>query len=99
MSTPEIFNLPMIALVCRRPFPRARRLESTRNREVVMSSQAEGEAVRQRPKEARLPCETPGCSERCSYAYSCHDQRMGRARLLAWPIVALAIFAVIGILL
>jgi predicted nucleic acid-binding Zn ribbon protein len=44
-----------------------------------------------------MPCETPGCSERCSYAYSCHEQRMGRVRFLAWPIVALAILVVIGI--
>lgn len=60
-----------------------------------MSSSVETESTPRR----KLPCETPGCSERCSYAYSCHEQRMGRARVLAWPIAALAIFVVIGIFL
>ena len=64
-----------------------------------MSLSGQAEAAPRGRKGAKLPCETPGCSERCSHAYSCHEQRMGRSRLLAWPIVALAIFAVIGIFL
>lgn len=48
---------------------------------------------------AKNPCETPGCSVNCSYAYSCHEQRMGRSRVAAWPIVALAILVGVGLLL
>ena len=64
-----------------------------------MSSYLQVESGMQRRKAASLPCETPGCAERCAYAYSCHDERMGYGRRLAWPIAALAIFAVIGFLL
>lgn len=35
-----------------------------------------------------MPCETPGCSESCAYAYSCHEKRMNR-HLIFWPGVAL----------
>lgn len=62
-----------------------------------MSSQVQDETLPRGAKRGPMPCETPGCSERCSYAYSCHEQRMGRVRFLAWPIVALAILVVIGI--
>ena len=60
-------------------------------------SQSQAEGVRRRPDGAKMPCETPGCSERCSYAYSCHEQRMGRARVLVWPLVALAVLVVVGV--
>ncbi|HEX9703065.1 MAG TPA: hypothetical protein VGA19_09440 [Rhodospirillales bacterium] len=36
-----------------------------------------------------FPCETPGCSENCTYAYSCHEQRMGRNPVVFWPAVGL----------
>jgi hypothetical protein len=35
-----------------------------------------------------MPCETPGCSESCAYAYSCHEKRMGRQAIF-WPGIAL----------
>lgn len=62
-----------------------------------MPSPAQAEGVARAPKGARAPCETPGCSERCAYAYSCHDLRMGRWRLFAWPVAGLVILLVIGI--
>lgn len=43
------------------------------------------------------PCETPGCSENCAYAYSCHEHRMGRAPAVFWPGVGLAILAALAI--
>ncbi len=45
-----------------------------------------------------MPCETPGCSEYCGYAYSCHEKRMGRHAIF-WPGIALvALFAIAAIL-
>lgn len=64
-----------------------------------MSLPVQAEDIPRGIKGERMPCETPGCSERCSYAYSCHEQRMGRPRFLVWPLVALAILLVIGLLL
>jgi len=43
------------------------------------------------------PCETPGCSESCAYAYSCHEERMGRTPTAFWPLIGLGIIVVIGI--
>ena len=43
------------------------------------------------------PCETPGCSENCAYAYSCHEHRMGRSSVF-WPGVALILFVVVAVL-
>lgn len=43
------------------------------------------------------PCETPGCSESCAYAYSCHEERMGRSPIAFWPVIALGIFAIIAV--
>jgi len=43
------------------------------------------------------PCETPGCSENCAYAYSCHEDRMGRTPAVFWPAIGLGIIAVIAI--
>ena len=42
-----------------------------------------------------LPCETPGCSGNCAYAYSCHEYRMGRSTVF-WPGVALIMLVVLG---
>jgi hypothetical protein len=36
-------------------------------------------------------CQTPGCSTGCSYAYSCHEQRVGRSAGY-WPGIALILF-------
>ncbi|NQU61105.1 MAG: hypothetical protein HQ512_08240 [Rhodospirillales bacterium] len=43
------------------------------------------------------PCETPGCSENCAYAYSCHEERMGRMPAVFWPAIGLGIIAVIAV--
>ena len=45
------------------------------------------------------PCETPGCSENCAYAYGCHEYRMGRSTVTDfWPRAALTIFVILGVL-
>ena len=44
------------------------------------------------------PCETPGCSESCAYAYSCHDDRTGRSHVAFWPAIGLGLIAIIAIL-
>ena len=62
-----------------------------------MFSSTSAEDVPEVTRRAKPACETPGCSVSCSNAYSCHEQRMGRARVLAWPLVALIIVVVIGI--
>jgi len=43
------------------------------------------------------PCETPGCQENCTYAYSCHEHRMGRSPAVFWPAIGLGIIAVMAI--
>ena len=48
---------------------------------------------------AKSPCETPGCSANCSFAYSCHEQRMGRSKPAPWPLVALVFVLAAGLLL
>lgn len=48
-------------------------------------------------KRELMPCETPGCSESCAYAYSCHEKRMGRTTIF-WPGVALAAALVVVLL-
>ena len=50
-----------------------------------------------RTERAMKPCETPGCSASCAYAYSCHEERMGRVPAVFWPGVGLAIIAVLAI--
>ena len=45
-----------------------------------------------------ITCETPGCSENCAYAYSCHEDRMGRPAVAFWPVIGLAIVDVMAIL-
>jgi len=44
------------------------------------------------------PCETPGCSESCAYAYSCHEYRMGRAGIF-WPGIGLVALIAIAALI
>ena len=34
------------------------------------------------------PCETPGCSGNCAYAWSCHNTRLGKVGFF-WPGIAL----------
>ncbi len=48
---------------------------------------------------AKSPCATPGCSTNCSYAYSCHEQRVGRTKMAPWPLIALALVLSAGLLL
>lgn len=44
------------------------------------------------------PCETPGCSSNCAYAWSCHNTRLGKIGYF-WPGIALmAALAVMVIL-
>lgn len=45
-----------------------------------------------------ISCETPGCSQMCAYAYSCHDRRMGRKDAIFWPAIGLAVFVTLGVL-
>ena len=40
------------------------------------------------------PCETPGCSTNCAYAWSCHNTRLGKIGFF-WPGIAL-MAAVVG---
>ena len=64
-----------------------------------MSSVAEAENVSNRARRGKLPCETPGCSEQCVHAYSCHEERTGGTKYLAWPVAGLAILFLIGLVL
>lgn len=43
-----------------------------------------------------FPCETPGCSAGCAYAYGCHAARTGDPNVIVWPLVALATFIVLA---
>lgn len=36
------------------------------------------------------PCETPGCSGNCAYAWSCHNERLGTGGYF-WPGIALTL--------
>jgi len=64
---------------------------------MLSAEAAEADEVR-RKKRGALPCQTPGCSLRCAYAYSCHNLRTGRARVMVWPAVALGLLALIALL-
>jgi hypothetical protein len=79
------------------PSWRTRSRKNTRNWETVMSLPLQSEEIPQRFKGPTSPCETPGCRTNCAYAYSCYERGMGRTRVLAWPLVGLAIVLVIGI--
>lgn len=51
------------------------------------------------PKVRRLrlnPCETPGCSGNCAYAWSCHNQRMGMPTVF-WAGIGLGLFIFLGL--
>lgn len=52
-----------------------------------------------KPRVNRPPCMTDGCSINCSFGYSCHEQRMGRAGHIAWPFIALGTVLLIGLVL
>ena len=43
------------------------------------------------------PCETPGCSENCAYAYSCHERRMGRTAAAFWPVIGLSLILAMAV--
>jgi len=43
-------------------------------------------------------CMTKGCSGNCAFAYSCHEQRMGRTRLVIWPLVGVMALIIVGVL-
>ena len=45
-----------------------------------------------------IPCETPGCGTGCTYAYSCHDVRMGRTSVIFWPLVSLVVVGVVAVI-
>ena len=45
-----------------------------------------------------FPCETPGCSTQCSYAFSCHNARVGKPAIF-WAGAALVMFLVLGTLM
>ena len=49
-------------------------------------------------KREMKPCETPGCSENCAYAYSCHESRMGRTPAAFWPVVGLGILVAMALI-
>ncbi|MGI9331743.1 MAG: hypothetical protein ACR2RL_01175 [Gammaproteobacteria bacterium] len=49
-------------------------------------------------KPSLMPCETPGCSAGCAYAYSCHERRLGRKDAISWPGVGLIVFAALGLI-
>jgi hypothetical protein len=46
-----------------------------------------------------FPCETPGCSSSCAYAFSCHNERMGNPSTFFWAGIGLIVFLAIGALL
>jgi hypothetical protein len=49
------------------------------------------------PEKIHSPvCHNKGCNSSCSYAYSCFEQRMGRAHV-PWPVVVLAVVAVVAV--
>lgn len=52
-----------------------------------------------KPKVNEPACMTDGCSVNCSVAYSCHEQRMGRTGHFAWPLIAIGVVVLIGLVL
>lgn len=50
------------------------------------------------PRKKLFPCETPGCSSSCAYAFSCHNERMGNPTFF-WAGIGLVVFLAIGALL
>jgi hypothetical protein len=47
-------------------------------------------------KRSLKPCEGPECSVNCAYAYSCHEDRMGR-KAIFWPGLAVIMLVVAGL--
>lgn len=58
--------------------------------ETVIMSHIQSERNSREPAICQPACMTPGCSTNCSFGYSCHNQRLGRGPVIAWPMVALA---------
>ncbi|OHC80775.1 MAG: hypothetical protein A3G73_04590 [Rhodospirillales bacterium RIFCSPLOWO2_12_FULL_67_15] len=48
----------------------------------------ENETTYHRLRRRINPCETPGCSTNCTYAWSCHNTRLGKVGFF-WPGIAL----------
>jgi hypothetical protein len=44
------------------------------------------------------PCETPGCANNCTYAWSCHNTRMGKIGFFWQGIALVAIVAAVAAL-
>ena len=44
------------------------------------------------------PCETPGCSSNCAYAWSCHNTRLGKVGFF-WPGIMLMTALVVMVFL
>lgn len=42
------------------------------------------------------PCETPGCSGNCAYAWSCHNQRLGMPTIF-WVGIGFGLFVLVGL--
>ena len=61
-----------------------------------MRPQEDGNGVRIE-RHGPKPCETPGCSENCTYAYSCHEERVGRPGAMFWPLAGLVLLIVAGV--
>lgn len=64
---------------------------------MTVDEMMEGESAFRRLNRKINPCETPGCSGNCSYAWSCHNTRLGKIGFF-WPgIVLVAIVAAVVI--
>lgn len=57
---------------------------------------AEANATTQTQRRNPRSCETPGCSVGCAYAYSCHEERMGRRPAASWPGVGLLLLVIVA---
>lgn len=54
-----------------------------------------GEHTRRQMRQLKS-CETPNCSTNCTYAYSCHEERMGNSNVIFWPLLALVLFGIVA---
>jgi hypothetical protein len=70
---------------------------SAKSMEVNMTTLVQENNYPRHAKRNMKPCETPGCAGSCTYAYSCHEERMGRTPAVFWPGVGLAIMAALAI--
>lgn len=53
-------------------------------------TEIEAESGMTRLRRRLNPCETPGCSGNCTYAWSCHNTRLGKTGFF-WPGIVLVI--------